>query len=149
MSDGIYDFIIIGAGPSGLSAAVEAKRAGIENILVLEKGPSHSQMIRTFYKEGKRVDARYAGQEAICYGLLCLRDGNRETFLAFMDYVIEQNKIPIRYGVEVWSVQKNEGVFEVKTSQNENLKAKNVIVAIGKMGKPNQPDYWKQIPNDL
>ena len=67
------DLLIIGAGPAGLAAAVEAQRGGISNLLVVEKGPSHSQMIRTYYKEGKRVDAQYAGVEALCFGMLCTR----------------------------------------------------------------------------
>ncbi len=150
MTAEILDFLIIGAGPAGLSAAVEIKHAGLDRVLVLEKGPSHSQMIRSFYKEGKRVDARYAGQDALCFGLLCLKDGNRESFLSFMDHVISENKIPIRYNTEVWSLKKNfSGLFEVKTSQSEAFLARTVIVAIGKMGKPRQPDYWREIPNDL
>src|SRR5215471_16487818 len=104
------DLLIIGAGPGGLAAAVEAKRAGILNLLVLEKGPSHSQMIRTYYKEGKRVDAQYAGVEALCTGILCLRDGNREGFLAMMDQVIESSRIPILYNTEVWSLTRLAGV---------------------------------------
>lgn len=142
-----YDLIVIGAGPSGISAAVEARRGGLEKILVLEKGPAHSQMVRTYYKPGKRVDARYAGQEAICFGLLCLKDGDRESYLGLMDSVIEQHQIPIEFNTEVWSLASQAGgPFIVKTSQ-KTLETKCVLVAIGKMGKPNQPDY--PIPTSL
>ena len=34
----MYDLIIIGSGPAGLSAAVYAKRAGL-NMLIIEKNP--------------------------------------------------------------------------------------------------------------
>lgn len=147
----VTDLLIIGAGPAGLAAAVEAQRGGLSDLLVVEKGPTHSTMIRTFYKEGKRVDARYAGQEAICFGLLCLRDGNRESFLGLMDHVISSHNIAVRYGTEMWSLRwlPTESLFEAKTAAGDTLKAKFVVVAIGKMGKPNQPDYWKQIPNIL
>src|SRR6516165_2390171 len=129
------DLLIIGAGPAGLAAAVEAQRAGISNLLVLEKGPSHSQMIRTYYKEGKRVDAQYAGVEALCTGVLCLRDGNREGFLAMMDYVVESNRIPILYNTEVWSLTPIPGsdAFEARTTAGLQYRAKFVIIAIGKM----------------
>lgn len=33
----IYDIVIIGAGPAGLAAAVEAKKGGIDNILVIDR----------------------------------------------------------------------------------------------------------------
>ena len=40
----MYELIIIGAGPAGISMAAEARSVGIPQaqILVLEKGPTHS-----------------------------------------------------------------------------------------------------------
>ena len=32
-----YDLVIIGAGPAGLSAAVEAYNSGVKNILIIER----------------------------------------------------------------------------------------------------------------
>ena len=32
-----YEIVIIGGGPAGLAAAAEAKRAGAEKILILER----------------------------------------------------------------------------------------------------------------
>ena len=44
----MYDLIIIGSGPAGLSAAVYAKRAGL-NMIVIEKNPvSGGQIINTY-----------------------------------------------------------------------------------------------------
>ena len=44
----MYDLIIIGSGPAGLSAAVYGKRAGLE-LLVLEKAPmSGGQILNTY-----------------------------------------------------------------------------------------------------
>ena len=42
--DKIYDVIIIGAGPSGLSAAIYAKRANLE-VLIIEKSTPGGQLI--------------------------------------------------------------------------------------------------------
>lgn len=38
-SDFVYDVVVIGSGIAGFSAAVSAKQAGAQNVLVLEKGP--------------------------------------------------------------------------------------------------------------
>ena len=44
----MYDLIIIGSGPAGLSAAVYAKRAGL-NVIIIEKNPvSGGQIIDTY-----------------------------------------------------------------------------------------------------
>ena len=44
----MYDLIIIGSGPAGLSAAVYGKRAGL-NLLVIEKNPmSGGQVLNTY-----------------------------------------------------------------------------------------------------
>lgn len=44
----IFDLIIVGAGPAGLSAAIYGKRAGL-NLLVLEKNPmSGGQVLNTY-----------------------------------------------------------------------------------------------------
>ena len=32
----IYDVVVIGAGPGGLAAAIEAKKAGAQDVLVIE-----------------------------------------------------------------------------------------------------------------
>ena len=59
----IYDVIVIGGGPGGVGAAIESKVLGLDKILVIEKGENHSQTIRKFYKDHKRVDKDYQGQE--------------------------------------------------------------------------------------
>ena len=44
----MYDLIIVGSGPAGLSAAVYAKRAGL-NMIIIEKNPvSGGQIIDTY-----------------------------------------------------------------------------------------------------
>ena len=40
------DLVIIGGGAAGLSAAVEAKKQGIEDILVLERSPYLGGILR-------------------------------------------------------------------------------------------------------
>lgn len=66
----MYDMVIIGGGPGGIGAAVEAKVLGINSILMIEKGDNHSQTIRKFYKDNKRVDKNYKGQEIELHAML-------------------------------------------------------------------------------
>lgn len=49
MVKSMYDMIIIGSGPAGLSAAVYGKRAGL-NLLVMEKNPMSGGQVLTTYE---------------------------------------------------------------------------------------------------
>ena len=125
----IYDVIVIGCGPAGMSAAIEA-RANNLSVLVLEKGESHNMSIRKFYKEGKRVDRDYKGQVVELQGNFDFQDGNRESTLEYFDTLLEPINVEYQSDVE-----------SVNTSDNRRFNAKFVIIAIGKMGQPNKPSY--------
>nr|WP_317403964.1 NAD(P)-binding domain-containing protein [uncultured Helicobacter sp.] len=134
----IYDVIVIGCGPAGMSAALEARAKNL-SVLVLEKGESHNMSIRKFYKEGKRVDRDYKGQVVELKGELDFQDGNRESTLEFFDTLLKP--INVEYQSDVESVSQSDGVFSVNTSDNRSFKARFVIIGIGKMGQPNKPSY--------
>jgi hypothetical protein len=86
----MYEMIIVGAGPAGVSMAVEARAVGISStqILVLEKGDTHSWAIRKFYPAAKVVLANYKGIEAVCAGVMCISDMSKEETLTYIDRAI-------------------------------------------------------------
>ena len=137
------DLLVVGAGPAGISTAVEAREAGIgrDRILVLEKGPAHSYAIRKYYPEDKRVDAVYKGIPAISEGRITIQDGTKQQTLDFLEDTIERWGLNVRYGEGVDYIRKREdGLFEV-TTPKATWEAKVVVVAIGILGRPNVPDY--------
>lgn len=141
-----YDLVIIGGGPGGVGAAVEAKISGIHHILMIEKGDNHSQTIRKFYKDNKRVDKDYKGQVIELEGHIHFTDGTKESTLNYFDSLLDNDEIDTSFKTEVESIQKQDGEFYITTA-TAGYKAKNVIIAIGTMGKPNKPDY--KIPLSL
>src|SRR5260370_9663811 len=94
----MYEMIIVGAGTAGISMADEARTVGIpsEQILVLEKGETHSWAIRKFYPAAKVVLANYKGIEAPCTGVMCISDMSKEQTLTDIDRTIEQHQLPVR-----------------------------------------------------
>lgn len=143
-----YDVIVIGAGPAGISMAAEAIGQGIESsrVLVIEKAPEHSWVIRKFYPDEKLVTANYKGRDAVCEGVLCLADSSKSETLSLLDQAIKSYNLQVNYQEEVNALSKIDGSFRLTTNK-ETYRAKVVVVAVGVMGRPNKPDY--EIANEI
>lgn len=147
MSSKIFDTVIVGAGVSGISCAVELKIKNIDNIAVVEKSDNFFNTIRTFYKDGKRVDKNWRNQVIELLGNINFNGGLKEEVLDYFENLLKKHNINPLYNSEVEKIVKCEDdIFEVHLKSNI-LKAKNVVVAIGKMGKPNKPNY--KIPIEI
>jgi len=144
--EGIYDLIIIGGGPGGIGAAVEAKVLGLNKVLMIEKTDNHSHTIRKFYKDKKRVDKDWQGQEVELEGNVEFVDGTKESTLDYFDKLLDDEIIDTRFNCAVEKVYKKDDLFYVASGCGED-RAKHVIVSIGRMGKPNKPSY--KIPGSL
>ena len=144
----IYDLVIVGGGPGGIGTAVEAAVHGIENILIIDKADNHSSTIRKFYKNNKRVDKDWKGQTINIEGNIPFMDGTKETTLDFFDRLLDEDKIDTAFNTEVENIIKNkeDNLFLVNTS-TKSFKARAAVITIGKMGKPNIPNY--KIPPSL
>ena len=145
--ENIYDIAIIGAGPGGIAASIEANKAGIAKVVLFEKSNEHSSTIRKFYKDGKRVDKDYKGQIVDLRGSIPFKDTDKEGYLAMFDELLKENNIEPKYSTDIEKVVKKDGYFEIPSTNNEVFQARFVIIAIGKMGQPNKPDY--KIPPTL
>ena len=139
MSD-IYDLIIIGGGPGGIGSVVEAKVLGLKRVLLIEKTENHSHTIRKFYKDKKRVDKDWQGQEVKLEGNVNFVDGTKESTLDYFDKLLDDELIDSRFNCEVSKVEKVDDIFTVDTSSG-SYQSRNIIVSIGRMGKPNKPSY--------
>ena len=126
MEDKIYDLIIIGSGPAGLSAAVYGIRAGLE-LLVLEKQPmSGGQVLNTY-----EVD-NYLGLPGI------------NGFDMGMQFREHADKMGVEFAeAEVTSVVNNDDIKEVITDAG-TYKARTLILASGaqhaKLGVPGEEE---------
>ncbi len=144
--ENIYDLIIIGGGPGGIGSAVEAKVLGLEKVLMIEKTDNHSHTIRKFYKDKKRVDKDWQGQEVMLEGNVAFVDGTKESTLDYFDKLLDDEIIDTRFNCAVEGVKKEDNIFYVTSGCGVD-RAKNIIVCIGRMGKPNKPAY--KIPPSL
>jgi putative YpdA family bacillithiol system oxidoreductase len=126
----MYDLIVVGAGPAGLSAACHAQKNGM-NVLVVEKGEIANTIFD--YQKDKHVMA-----EPPMIPLrsdVLFKAGTREFLLKTWNDTVESEHVTVRRPEEVKSVTKSAEVFTVKTSKGE-YQSKYVILAIGIQGNP-------------
>ena len=142
----IYELAIIGAGPAGIATAIESYVLGMRGIVLLEKDENHNATIRKFYKENKRVDVDWKGQKVELDGSIYFMDGTKESTLDFFDQLLDNEAMELRTHCEVQKILKHEDGFEIFIAGG-SIFARYVVVTIGRMGKPNKPDY--KIPPSL
>ncbi len=140
MDDKLHNLIIVGAGPAGIATAVESYILGIRDIVLLEKDAAHNATIRKFYKDKKRVDKDWKGQKVELDGNIYFVDGTKESTLDFFDEVLQRHSVELRTHTEVQKIIKQDDHFEVFVPGGA-LRSRFVVVTIGRMGKPNKPDY--------
>ncbi len=138
---------VVGAGPAGIATAVEAKTAGIEPVVVLEKSDQPCETIHKFYHPGKRVDPVYRKVKVEPLGICRFDTCTKEEFLKLMDEYIQKYALDVRLKQEVRKIEKEDGCFRLETNQGLVIKAPVVVVAIGIFGKPVKPSY--KIPKEI
>jgi thioredoxin reductase/Fe-S-cluster-containing hydrogenase component 2 len=132
-AEGVYDLAIIGAGVSGISAAMEASQAGLSYVLI-ETSEAFST-VKNFPK-GKPIftyptDMKPSG--GIQYGS---RSGVKESLLDEMREQVEEAGVQTTPG-RVEKIAKEGGTFLLKNAnskEGEAWKALRVVVAIGRSG---------------
>lgn len=147
MEEKIYELAVIGGGPGGIGSAVEAIALGLKNVVLFEKGEGLNTTIRKFYKDNKRVDKDYKGQQIELNGTIRFTDGTKETTLELFDELQKANNIHTRFKTEVESIAQNGEYFEIYANDGSKTIAKCIVISIGKMGQPNKPSY--AIPSEI
>ncbi|MGL4850660.1 MAG: NAD(P)/FAD-dependent oxidoreductase [Clostridium sp.] len=124
-----YDLIIIGGGASGMLAAIEGKKNGIEHILVIEK------------------DLELGG--ALNLGNYNISENGNITGLQYKEKLIKEyneNDIETLFNTMVLNINKEGNVICTSPERGiEELKAKNIIIANG--GKDKGRSYLN-MPGD-
>ncbi len=127
----IYDLVIIGAGPAGISASLTAKKHGL-NFLTLEQ----DSLGGTVFNFPRSKIVMTAPMYLPLYGKIKLYDTSKTELLQLWQTVMSQNQISIRENTKVEGIQMEGDHFNVMTMRGETFKTKNVLLAIGRRGSP-------------
>ena len=128
-----HDIVIIGGGPAGLAAAVAAKRAGAEDILILERDSCLGGILNQCIHNG--------------FGLHTFKEEltGPEYAARYIDMVKEE-KIPYKLNTMVIDINKEKEITVINREDGLHvIKAKAIILAMGCRERPrgalNIPGY--------
>jgi thioredoxin reductase (NADPH) len=128
--EGAYDVVIVGSGPAGLSAGLEALASKLR-YLILEQGT----LSDTIAKYPRRKVLFAEPLRVPLYGDLWVADGAKESLLEVWQTVIAKTGLQIQTGVRVQDVRRAGGMFSVVT-EIATYEAHRVVLAMGRRGTP-------------
>ncbi len=128
---GIYDVLIVGAGPGGISASLRAIEKGL-NYFTLDEG----EVGGTVAKYPRQKLVMTSPVEFPMHGKFNKTELSKEDLLAFWKKVLARADFKCRHGEKVEDVKKEQdGIFNIATSKGK-YRARNVVLALGKSGSP-------------
>ncbi len=128
---GVYDVVVVGSGPAGLSAGLQALRERLSYV-VLEQG-TLTESIRK-YPRHKLLLAEPLSVPM--YGDLWIADATKEELLQVWETVIRKTALAVQTGERVTDLRReSDGTFTVVSNGGE-WRARNVVLAMGRRGTP-------------
>jgi thioredoxin reductase (NADPH) len=134
LADSHYDLLILGAGPIGLACGIEAKKAGL-NYLILEKGALCNSIYNypvnmTFFSTSERLELA---------GIPFMSAGAKPTRTEALEYyrrIYFLFDLKVNLYEEVKTLKKEEEIFHIHTSKGA-YKSSKIILATGFYDLPN------------
>jgi thioredoxin reductase (NADPH) len=126
-----YDLIIVGAGPAGIAALLNAKKHGLK-CLALEQ----DTLGGTVFTFPRSKIVMTSPMNLPLHGKVRLFESSKAQLLELWNEVLTKNQLTVKENCKVESVQAKDGNFLVETSLGERFTTHKVLLAIGRRGTP-------------
>ncbi len=126
-----YDLVIVGAGPAGISATLEAKRHGLKTITL-----EQDTLGGAVYSFPRSKIVMTSPMDLPLHGKVKLVETKKSELLSLWEKVLNLNNISIRENARVESISRAGEHFRVSIGTGEEFITKSVLLAIGRRGTP-------------
>mgnify|MGYP001120022815 CR=1 FL=1 len=144
----MYDTIIVGAGQAGLAIGHYLKQEN-KDFILLDKGSGVGETWRERYDSLVLFTPRMYSSLP---GLPLSGDKHglptKDEIADYLKTYAETFQLPVHFNEEVEGISKTEDTFLIKTNQQE-YKAKNVVIATGPFQTPIIPAFSKTLPSTI
>lgn len=129
--DATYDLVIIGAGPAGISAALQAKKMGLKAIIL-----EQDTLGGTVYSFPRAKIVMTAPMDIPLHGRVKLFQTTKDELLTLWNELIQNHGIIIKENTKVENITNNTNHFVVEANNGAQYQAAKVLLAIGRRGTP-------------
>lgn len=126
-----YDLIIVGAGPAGIGASLNARKNGLR-FMMLEQ----DTLGGTVFTFPRSKIVMTSAMDLPLHGKVRLYETSKSELLELWNEVLKKYSIPLRENSKVEAITRDSGSFIVLASDGVSYETANVLLAIGRRGTP-------------
>ncbi|MBK8853859.1 MAG: NAD(P)-binding domain-containing protein [Saprospiraceae bacterium] len=126
-----YDLVIIGAGPAGISASLQAKKLGLKAITL-----EQDTLGGTVYNFPRAKIVMTSPMDLPGHGKVKLFQTSKTELLKLWNAVLTSNDIKIQENQKVELIGKEDSNFSITTLRGDTFKTNRILLAIGRRGSP-------------
>ena len=126
-----FDLVIVGAGPAGISATLQAKKRNLRSITL-----EQDSVGGTVYTYPRRKIVMTSPMDIPLHGKVKLFETGKEELIGLWNSILTKHQVTIHENTRVNNISGENGVFIVHAANNKQFVTQKVLLAIGRRGSP-------------